>query len=463
MKRLEVKDLLKNEELKCALELADFLGTNLYLVGGTIRNLVLNKKFVDFDLIIDAKGEKYAHCLASKLRTKLIILGKEKFQTYRIPLGLIYFDIWDLKGEPLRDDLWRRDFTINSIALHLQTGEIIDPTNGFYDLKSKIIRWVSPKAFEEDPLRILRAFRFLSQLKNFSIEEGTLKGIAFSSHLIGKVAPERILYELDLIFSQKDLKRTLYLMDETKILYFLFPEIHSLKNVQQDLYHPDNGFEHTLNSLFLKENALKWLYKNLKRFKKINKEEELDLNYGILLHDIGKAQTKVEKEGRIHFYGHEKVGEVMVRDILFRLKFSNKRRERICSLVRSHMRPLNIILNGSSEKALRSFIHHTGENLRLQLALFLSDFLSKNRDEEVAFQFLKNLWDIHQREGKKIIKPPKIISGEEVMKIFNIPPSEEVGKILRAVQRKQVLGEIKSKKDALKYLMELKEKKEKEI
>ncbi len=460
MKKLDLKELLKNEGLKIALELANSLGSNLYLVGGTIRNLILNKKFMDFDLIIDAKGEKYAHCLASRLKSKLIILGKENFQTFRIPFGEIYLDIWDLKNNALRDDLWRRDFTINSVALHLQSGDLIDPTNGLNDLKLKTIRWVSPKVFEEDPLRILRAFRFLSQLKNFTIEEGTLKGIVFSSHLIGKVASERILYELDLIFSQKDLKRVLFLMDETKILYFLFPEIHNLKNVQQGFYHPDNAFEHTLNSLFLKEKALKWIYKNLKRFKKLSKEEELDLNYAIILHDIGKAQTRIEKEGKIHFYGHEKVGEVMVNDILFRLKFSSKRKERICSLIRNHMRPLNIILNGSSEKALRSFIHYTGENLRLQMALFLSDFLSKSNDEEIAFQFLKNLWDIHLKEGKKIIKPPKMISGEEVMKIFDIPPSEEVGKILKAVQRKQVLGEIKTKKEALNYLKELKEKRE---
>lgn len=459
MNKAKVEELLQKEGVQVALELANSLGANLYLVGGTIRNLFLRKKIIDYDFIVDVKGEKYAHCLASKLKSKLIILGKEKFQTYRIPFGGFYFDIWDLKGQPLREDLWRRDFTINAIAFHLQSGEWIDPTNGFSDLKSKTIRWVNPSVFEEDPLRILRAFRFLSQLKNFSIEDGTLKGILASSHLIGKIASERILYELDLIFSQKELQRIIFLMDESKILYFLFPELHCLKSVEQNFYHPDNGFEHTLNSLFLKENALNWIYSNLDKFKKLSPEEELDLNYSILLHDIGKFSTRTEKGGKIHFYGHDKVGEALAREILFRLKFSNKRKERILSLIRNHMRPLMIILNGSSEKAIRHFIHLCGENLRCQLALFLSDSLSKGKNEEKFYEFLKKTWEIYKKEGKKILKPVKIISGEEVMKIFNLPPSEEVGKILNAVQRKQISGEIKNKKDALKYLKELKEKK----
>lgn len=458
MKRPSLEELLKIEGLQVALQLANSMGANLYLVGGTIRNLILKKKVQDYDLIIDIKGEKYAHCLASKLKSKLIILGKEKFQTYRIPYKNFYLDIWDLRGEPLREDLWRRDFTINSIALHLQSGEWIDPTNGFSDLKSKIIRWVNPSVFEEDPLRILRAFRFLAQLKNFSLEEGTLKGIVASSHLIGKVASERILYELDLIFSLKDLKKILILMDESKILYFLFPEVHNLKNIDQNFYHPDNAFEHTLNSLFLKEKALEWLLGNLEKFKKLSPEEELDLNYAILLHDIGKFSTRIEKGGRIHFYGHEKVGESLSREILFRFKFSNIRKERICNLIRNHMRPLMIIINGSSEKAIRHFIHLCGENLRPQLVLFLSDFLSKDMENEKVFDFLKRVWEIYRKEGKNIQKPRKLVSGEEVMKIFNLPPSEDVGKILKAVLRKQISGEIKNKREAIKYLKELKEK-----
>lgn len=458
MKKPDLEELLKIQGLQTALELANCMGANLYLVGGTIRNFILKRKIQDLDLIIDVKGEKYAHCLASKLKSKLIILGKEKFQTFRIPSGGFYIDIWDLKGEPLREDLWRRDFTINSIAYHLQSGEWIDPTNGFADLKSKTIRWVSPSVFEEDPLRILRAFRFLATFKNFSIEEGTLKGIVSASHLIGKVASERILYELDLIFSQKNLQRILLLMDEAKILYFLFPEVHNLKNIDQNFHHPDNAFEHTLNSLFFKEKGLQWLYKNLERFKKLSPEEELDLSYAILFHDIGKFSTRTERGGKIHFYGHEKAGETLTRDILFRLKFSNARKERICNLVKNHMRPLIIILNGSSEKAIRHFIHLCGENLRNQLALFLCDHLSKGKNEDIATNFLQKLWQIYRKEGKKILNPRKIISGEEVMKLFNIPPSEEVGKILNAVLRKQISGEIKNRRDALRYLKELKEK-----
>lgn len=459
MKRPSSAEILKNEGLKVALSLANEFGANLYLVGGSIRNLYLNKKIIDYDLIIDAKGEKFAHCFASKIRSKLIILGKENFQTFRIPFGKIYFDIWDLRGELLREDLWRRDFTINAIALHLQSGDFIDPTNGIFDIKSKSIRWVNPLIFQEDPLRILRAFRFLAQLKNFSIEEGTLKGIVSSSYLIGKVASERILYELDLIFSQKDIQKILILMDESKLLYFLFPEINRLKSIEQDFYHPDNAFEHTLNSVFLKEEGLRWLYKNLKNFKKLTSEEELDLVYAILLHDVGKFFTRVEKGNRIHFYSHEKVGEAISKDILYRFKFSNKRRDRILDLVKNHMNPLKIILNGSSEKAIKHFIHISGENLRLQLALFLCDFLSKRREKENVYNFLKKLWDFYKKEGKKLLKPKKIIDGEEVMKIFGLSPCKEVGKILNAVLRKQISGEIKNKRDALKYLKEIKEKK----
>lgn len=457
MKFPDLEQILKDEGLKIALELANNLGVNIYLVGGYLRDLLTKRKSKDFDIIVDSKAEKYANCLASKLKSKLIILGKENFQTYRIPFKDLIYDIWDLKGVPLREDLWRRDFTINAISLNLQTGEWIDPTNGIKDLKTKTIRWVNPNIFLEDPLRILRAFRFLTHYKNFTIEEGTIKGIASSAHLILKSAPERILYELDLIFSKDDLQKIIYLMDETRILYFLFPELCNLKNIEQNLYHPDNAFEHTLNSLFSREKSLRILYENLKGFKRLNLEEKIDLSYGILFHDLGKPQTKTEENGKIHFYGHEKVGEAISKQILYKLRFSNKRKERICFLVRNHMRPLKIILNGMSEKAIRHYIFSSGENLRLNLALFLCDSLSKGKEKR-AFDFIKKVWEIYKNEGKKIIKPPKIVSGEDVMKIFNIKPSEEVGKILNAVLRKQISGEIKNRREALKYLKDLKKK-----
>ncbi len=458
MKNLKFDEILDLDGIKDAIKLSHSFGINIYLVGGAIRNFYLNKKVVDFDLIVDGKGEKFAHCLASKLKSRVVLLGKENFQTFRIPYFKINLDIWDLRGQTILEDLWRRDFTINAIAYNLQEKRWLDPTNGFEDLKKKVIRWVNPSIFEEDPLRMLRAFRFLAQLKNFSIEEGTLKGIFSNNFRIQKSAVERILYELDLIFSEKNLYNILILMDECKLLNFLFPEIINLKNVEQNIYHPDNCFDHTLNAIYCKEDALNWLYKNLKGFKKIKKEEEIDLSYALLLHDTGKPSTRTEDGLKVHFYGHEKVSETISKQVLLRLRFPNKRIERISSLIRNHMRPLKLTLSPYSEKALRHFIYICGENIKLQIALFLADYLSKNTTGDRAYKLIEEIWELYKKKGKTLVSPKKLVSGEEVMEILNLKPSKEVGKVLQAITKKQVSGEIKNKREALKYLKSLKAK-----
>ncbi len=457
MKNLKFDEITELDGIKEAINLSFSFGINIYLVGGAIRNLYFNKRVVDFDLIVGGKGEKFAHCLASKLKSRVIPLGKENFQTFRISHFKINLDIWDLRGQTILEDLWRRDFTINAIAYHLQEKRWLDPTKGFEDLKKKVIRWVNPLIFEEDPLRLLRAFRFLAQLKNFSIEEGTLKGIFSNNFRIQKTPAERILYELDLIFSEKNLYNILILMDECKLLNFLFPEITNLKNVEQNIYHPDNCFDHTLNAINCKEDALNWLYKNLKGFK-IKKEEEIDLSYALLLHDTGKPLTRTEEGSKVHFYGHEKVSETISKQVLLRIRFPNKRIEKISSLVRNHMKPLKLILSPYSEKALRHFIHICGENLKLQIALFLSNYLSKNPVGDRAYKFIKEIWELYKKKGKALVSPKRLVSGEEVMEILNLKPSKEVGKILQAITKKQVSGEIKNKREALKYLKSLKAK-----
>jgi len=457
----ELTSVLALPGVMAALELADREGHNLYLVGGALRDLCLNKKVKDVDLIFDGKGQNFAHTLAARLKSRVVTLGQTGFQTYRIPLKASCLDIWDLKKTTLREDLLRRDFTMNAVALHLQSGRWIDSTGGLSDLENGIIRSVSPAAFREDPLRLLRAVRFKCLFPKFSIQPSTLQEMMDGAHWIERVAPERIAYELDLILGSPALYQGMLLLEETRLRSSILPELDAVKGVSQYPNNPDDVFDHTMTGLSILPQAVKTFNADVAGKPLLKREDQILLAYAFLFHDLGKHATFSEDAGgRVHFYNHQRVSMKMAEAIGRRLRFSRERSETMQQLIFFHSRPMQLILAGMSERGLRRFIHQCGRLLPHQLALFLTDRLSRAVGHERAMEFVHAIWSLFLREGEVLIHPPRLVSGEEVMELMGLAPSPQVGRILDGLVRLQVAGEVSTRGEALEYLRRLKDKRE---
>jgi poly(A) polymerase len=460
MKQLDHAAVLALPGVGTALELADRDGRNLYLVGGAIRDLCLRRAVKDADLIVEGRGENFAHTLAARLRSRVVLLGRGEFQTYRIPLlGGAYLDLWDLKSVPLREDLCRRDFTINAVAYHLQTGNWIDPTGGLPDLDHGLIRAVSDRVFTEDPLRLLRAVRFKTRLRRFSIEPSTLRAMMAHAHRIQKAAPERVAAELDLILGSSDPHGGILLLEETRLLESVVPELDGLKGVAQHPHNPDDVFDHTLACLHALPDALRRLPELAPRAPRLKEEERLLLAWALLCHDLGKPSTRSEDaRGNSHFYNHQRLSVRLAEGVCRRLRFSRERTERVQALIALHSRPMQLALAGNPRRGLRRFVHLAGRGLALQLALFLADRMSRGDLDERAAGFVRACWELYRTDGEALISPPRLVSGEDVMETLGLAASPEVGRVMDSVLRLQVAGELCSREEALAYLRRLRDK-----
>ena len=460
MKRIEHSRVLALPGIEAALELADKEGRNLYLVGGAIRDLCLRRKVKDSDLIVEGRGENFAHTLAARLRSRVVLLGRGEFQTYRIPLRAgAYLDLWDLKTVPLREDLWRRDFTINAVAYHLQTGNWIDPTGGLADLERGLIRRITAKSFIEDPLRLLRAIRFKTRLKRFSIESSTLREMMENAHRIQKTAPERVTYELDLILGSPDPHGGLLLLEETRLLEVVVPELDGLKGVAQHPHNPDDVFDHTLGCMRALPEAVKRMNALADKPHRLGEEDGVILAWALLCHDLGKPATRTEDgRGNTHFYNHQRLSVRLAEGVCRRLRFSRERIEQVQRLIALHSRPMQLVLAGTPRRGLRRFIHLAARSLPRQLALYMADRMSKGDLDERAEAFVRSCWELYLTEGDELITPLRLVSGEDVMEVMGLPASPEVGRVMESILRLQVAGELCSREEAMAYLRRLKAK-----
>ena len=216
-----------------------------YLVGGSIRDFLLGKNFIDRDIAI-FNAENYAKKIAEKFDATLVVLDEEN-KIYRVVFSdkINFLDISEIQGESIEEDLLRRDFTINAIAYDLQNGNYIDTTGGINDLNGKILRHIKDSNFEDDPLRILRAFRFKA-ITGFGFSEELKSAIKKYSSLVLKPSPERINYELMKLFGGEYTSDTLYLMDEYQILDILFPFVKELKKIPPNTHHHLDLFHHSI-------------------------------------------------------------------------------------------------------------------------------------------------------------------------------------------------------------------------
>ena len=462
--------LPENPLIKIVSECADELGLQTYVVGGYPRDLFLkrNSKDIDFVSIGDGSGVELAKLVASRITGKPEVNIFKNFGTAMIKSDDFELEFVGARKESynrdsrkpivengsLDDDLNRRDFTVNAFAISINKatyGELIDQFDGQSDLQSKTIKTpLEPNiTFSDDPLRMMRAIRFASQL-NFDIDVNTFEAISEQKERIKIVSKERIIDELNKIVLSPKPSYGFQLLFTSGLLELIFPKMVKLHGVEKrdGKGHKDNFF-HTLKVL---DNVAA-------------KSDNLWLRWAAIMHDIAKPDTKRfnQKVGWT-FHGHEFLGSKMVPKLFKGLKLPlNDKMQYVQKLVRLHLRPIALVKKHVTDSAIRRLLFEAGDDIDDLMLLCRADITSK--DHNRVKRYLANfdlveqkLKDVEERDQIRNFQP--VISGETIMKTFSLKPSKIVGDLKFAVREAVLDGEIKNEyEEAYQYLLKLGEKK----
>lgn len=438
----------------------------IYLVGGCFRDFCLETENFDKDIVVDKiDAEKFAKSLAESIDATYIPLDDEN-KIYRLITKdkTDCIDIAALIGESIEEDLKRRDLTINSVAVDLKTYDIIDVTGGIEDLKNKKIKHISEQNFIDDPLRLLRAYRFEAML-GFSIYEETVEIIKTHAEKIKLPAQERINYELMKLFSGNFSAKAILDMDEAEILKEILPVTETLKTVPPNLHHHLDLFHHSVEVV----NQIQQIYeKSDSRVKEHLETTDFGgfsrlshLKLAGLLHDIGKPDTwTIEEEtGKHRFIKHDDLGSKMGAQLLKKQKYSKKQIEYISKMIKNHIYPSHVVSSPEiTDKIYMRLIRKMDTDVIDVIILAMADRYSARGveiTEEVVNKNINALNDLlnFYLNIKENLKPlEKLLSGIEIMEILNIKPSKELGNIIKQMQEAQVSGEISTREEAIEFV-----------
>lgn len=468
-----LKFSLKDEKiLKPIYNFAKLKKVKLYLVGGALRDLILNrtKENPDFDFCLKSGALKFAAKLAKELMCAFVVLDEEHAAcrlVKKINQKMYTFDFSDFRAATLEKDLRHRDFTINSMALGLGDvfgGQdlntlIIDPYSGSADIRAKIIKATGPGSFKEDPLRILRAFSFSCAL-GFSLDKETLRLAKKEKNKISRVSSERIREELFKILDSSMAYTCLVSLDKLRILEIIFPEIKPMRKIGQGPYHHLDVWQHTLETLSQFELILKWAKKTPQITDYLQEEvaglrrRSSLLKLACILHDVGKPKALRREKGKIIFHGHERIGLGLTRIISRRLKLSNDEGRVLERIVLWHLRPGYLANNPQpTARAIFRYFRDTGNDALAVLLLSLADqratqghqttALSRLRHEKTVKALIRKL--LKQKDQKKLVR---LLNGNHLMSKFKLPASPLIGKLLVELEEAQAIGKIKNKSEA---------------
>ncbi|HMS64326.1 MAG TPA: CCA tRNA nucleotidyltransferase [Ignavibacteria bacterium] len=447
-------------------KIADKEGVRAYVVGGFVRDLVLGIIDKDIDIMVIGDGIKFAGNVSESLNTTLNAVYKNfgtallETEDHKIEFASSRKESYDrnsrkpsVEQADLNEDLSRRDFTMNSLAAGLNEdnfGQVYDNFNGLSDIENKIIRTpLDPlKTFEDDPLRIMRAIRFASKL-NFSIDQITFDAIIKMRNRLSEdkvVSQERITNEfLQILMSDKP-SIGLDLLFKSGVMDIIFPEISALSVTDQRKdFHHKNVFYHTL-----------MVVDNISQF-----TDNLWLRFAALVHDIAKPRTKKFAEGiGWTFHGHEELGARMMKKIFVRLKLPLTKLEYVEKLVRMHLRLIPLAKEDVTDSAFRRLAAEAGKELEDLLKLCRADITSKNPDKVSKFMnnyelVEKKILEVQEKDELRNFQSP--VRGDEIMKIFGLKPSREVGILKHRIEEAILEGEIKNNyEDAMEFLLKFK-------
>ncbi len=444
----------------------------IYLVGGFWRDMALGrgKESWDLDFCLPRGALRFGHGVARSLRAPFVVLDKERgcgrlIWNDKARGRTMTFDFIDFRGRDLRGDLQRRDFTVNTLAWRLPFSQnsLVDPFGGRRDLSRGIIRMISRRAFDEDPLRILRAYS-LSALLGFKIEARTLRCAAAKAGLLRRVAGERLRDEFFKVLRVADASRFLKAMDGAGVLKEVIPQVRLMHHVKQGGYHHLDVWEHTLETVRKLDDLLtktrpaepEWTAYLDEPMAADRRRYQL-MKMAALLHDIGKPEAHEVKAGKTMFHGHERIGRVICKDVARRLKLATREQTALDTMIFWHLRPGYLADNKVlTRRAVFRYFRDTGAEAVSVLLLAVADqratrgplasVSSRRRHEKVAFDLMRRYFDA--RKEKPFVR---LINGDDLIHKLGLEPGPIFSKILTAVEEAQVDARVKTKKQALAW------------
>lgn len=428
-----------------------------HIVGGTVRDLLIGKKPVDYDIGISGNPEAFSAEIARKTGGRLVLLGKPGKRVHRVVTPTLVFDITVFRGATIESDLKWRDFTINAMAYNLFTGHLVDPLNGRRELATQQIRLVSEAVFRDDPVRLLRAYRMAASLK-FTIAAETGRLIKRDAGLIQHAAGERVRDELFKILGASNSHRHLMEMQNSDLLFSVLPELAPLCDCGQNRHHSHDVFTHTMSAYA----ALEQLIADPFRIfppgaASLDVRATHLLKFALLLHDISKpnCQSRDEK-GDIHFHGHEAAGATAASAICARLRCSVKERLFITAIISLHSRPLHLyhlyqrgIL---TPKAVTRFFLACGDKTPYLLLHAGADMLGKGVAAGNPASFIHFLGTLFERYFSNFIAKkdaPPLLTGRDLIRLFGLKPSPQFKEILQRIEEARLTEERMDRKTAL--------------
>ncbi len=437
----------------------------IYLVGGSVRDYLMGIESHDRDIIVMDEDAKNFSLKLQKLFDATFVPLDEENKIYRLVMSdkINYIDITNPVGGTIEKDLMRRDLTINAIAVNINSGEVVDISGGVTDIKNKCIHCVNEQNFVDDPLRLLRVYRFQS-LYNFSIAPETLSAICKYVELIKKPAFERINYEVLRLFSGRYAHVALENMNKTWLLEEIFPFVKELKQVPPNSHHHLDLLHHSIETVKqiqeIYDNAQDEVKEHLDRVDFGGFSRLAHLKFAGFIHDIGKFSTwTIEEGGRHRFIGHDDVGSKLAGTMLKKMHFSNKQVDYLTKMIKFHIYPSQLMSSPQiTEKIMMRFVRKMDANSIDNIILAMADRLSARGPEitdevvEHNINLLTTLMKFYL-DVRETLKPlPIFLTGNDVMEILNIKPSPKLGKIMNSLHEAQLNGDVQTREQAVKFV-----------
>ncbi len=417
-------------------------GFEAYFVGGCVRDFVRGVSPGDYDIATSALPDQvirlFEHTVAvgAKFGVVVVCEGGFSYEVAAFRSDDVYEDgrrPTQVRFSSAREDVQRRDFTINGLLMDAETNAVIDYVDGRADIEKKIIRTIGDPAvrFNEDYLRMLRAIRFAAHL-DFHLDDGVRDAILRHAAKIREISLERVQEELNKILTRGGARRGLELMAETGLLKQILPEVDRMRGVEQPpRFHPEGDvWRHTLMMMeILSEES--------------RPEADTALAWGALLHDVGKPVTRTEDEKGVHFYGHVKQGESIAEDVVCRLRFSRVQQETVLDLIRQHMAFMNV--QKMRPARLKRFLRMP--NFQLHLQLHRLDCLASHGMLDHYEFCLEQLGKMEYED----LHPPRLLTGDDLL-AMGYATGKRIGEMLRALEEEQLENRIHDREEAMAFV-----------